>query len=160
MGSDDVEFELMDRVIKDDMPFLGICRGCHVLNIACGGSLYADVQQEKGTFLKHVSSDPGTYDTYRHRIRIHEGTPLAKWYEKDEIKANSYHHQGIKVLAPGLAPMAFSDDGLVEGCYDPERKYRLGLQFHPERLLSEEPKGVRIYEEFVRAAKEYQKDSN
>lgn len=156
LARDEVEFELIKRAMAINVPILGICRGCHVLNIASGGSLFSDVKQEKGTGLDHLASNLESYDTYRHHIRIEAMSPMARWYEKKELSVNSYHHQGIKVLGPGLVPICFSDDDLVEGFYHPEKKFRVGVQFHPERMLREEPMGAKIYQEFILAAKEFQ----
>ena len=60
---------------------------------------------------------------------------------------NSYHHQGIRDLAPRFKPMAYAKDGLVEGYYDPKADFLVGLQFHPERML-EEPGNWRIWKAF------------
>ncbi|ONK81653.1 uncharacterized protein A4U43_C01F31510 [Asparagus officinalis] len=86
-----------------------------------------------------------------------------------EMEVNSYHHQGVKRLAARFVPMAYSDDGLIEGfydpeCYDPEEgKFIVGLQFHPERMRRPEsddfdyPGCPLPYQEFVQAVKAYQK---
>ncbi|CAI9779100.1 unnamed protein product [Fraxinus pennsylvanica] len=86
------------------------------------------------------------YNGHRHVIRVHETTPLHKWFkdsldeEEMEISVNSYHHQGVKRLAERFVPIAFAPDGLIEGFYDPdaynpeEAKFTMGLQFHPERM--------------------------
>lgn len=153
---DEVEFELIERAMANEVPILGICRGCHVLNIASGGSLYADVKQDKGTDLDHLSLTPEAYDTYRHTIRIEARSPLARWFGKKETHVNSYHHQGVKALGTDLVSMASSEDGLVEAFYHPQKKFRVGLQFHPERMLDEEPLGAKIYDAFVQAAKKFQ----
>ena len=150
LSKDEVEFGLMKRALAGDVPILGICRGCHILNVVSGGTLYADVQREKGSSLKH--SDKDNYDTYRHPIQIKSDTPLARWYEAGRLMVNSYHHQGVRKLASCFAPMAVSSDGLVEGFYDPHQAFRIGLQFHPERMLQDEPRGAKVYEDFVRAA--------
>lgn len=156
LGRDDVEFELVSRALAAEVPILGICRGCHVLNIASGGSLFADVKQNKNSNLDHISLNPDTYDSYRHHVRIQSSGPMTRWYEKEEMDVNSFHHQGVKDLGSGLVPLCFSDDGLVEAFYHPDKKFRVGIQFHPERMLQEEPNGNKIYQDFIQAAKEYQ----
>lgn len=47
---------------------------------------------------------------------------------------NSCHHQAICQLAPALKPMAYSDDGLVEAVYLPDKKYVIGYQWHSEMI--------------------------
>ena len=61
---------------------------------------------------------------------------------------NSYHHQGIRVLAPRFRPMAHAEDGLVEGYYDPKEDFVVGLQFHPERMLEEAAGNWHIWKAF------------
>ena len=90
--------------------------------------------------------DYDNYDGHRHLVKVVENTPLQSWFNysleagKMEILVNSYHHQGVKILAQRFVPMAFAPDGLIEGFYDPdaynpeEGKFIMGLQFHPERL--------------------------
>ena len=147
---DSIELRLAKLCLERDIPYLGICRGSQVLNVACGGTLYQDVEKEVSKKcsecqrVSHMSYED--YDGHRHVVRVVENTPLHHWFEdsledeKMEIMVNSYHHQGVKRLAKRFVPMAFAPDGLVEGFYDPdaynpeEGKFIMGLQFHPERM--------------------------
>ena len=135
---DEIELDLIRLALRKKLPILGICRGSQLLNVACGGTLFGDVQKEKKSRLKHI--DYAHYDTYRHPISIQAGSPLQKWYARKTLRVNSYHHQGIRDLAPRFQPMAYAEDGLVEAYFDPKAAFVVGLQFHPERLL-EEPAG-------------------
>ncbi|XP_047053030.1 putative glutamine amidotransferase GAT1_2.1 [Lolium rigidum] len=172
---DSIELLLARRCLERGIPFLGICRGSQVLNVACGGSLYQDVEQElpshdADTAVCHMDYD--NYDGHRHPVRVLPGTPLHDWFAEslggDEMMVNSYHHQGVRRLAERFVPMAFAPDGLVEGFYDPdayspaEGRFIVGLQFHPERMRkdgSDEfdyPGCAKAYREFVRAVLAYQ----
>ncbi|KAK8937334.1 hypothetical protein KSP39_PZI012012 [Platanthera zijinensis] len=168
---DNIELSLARLCLSRSIPFLGICRGSQILNVACGGTLYRDVgKQIRQSSVKHV--DYENYDGHRHAVKIVDGTPLKIWFEEEEIMVNSYHHQGVKRLAGRFSAMAFSPDGLVEGFYDPanfepsEGRFLMGLQFHPERMRmsgSDEfdyPGCPRAYQEFVRAVIAYQKKVN
>jgi gamma-glutamyl-gamma-aminobutyrate hydrolase PuuD len=135
---DSIELRLIRHALRLKLPILGICRGSQLLNVACGGTLFGDVQKEKRTRLHHI--DALHYDTYRHPVSIVPGSPLRQWYERDLLQVNSYHHQGVRHLAPRFQPMAFAEDGLVEAFRDPEAEFVVGLQFHPERM-KEEPSG-------------------
>jgi gamma-glutamyl-gamma-aminobutyrate hydrolase PuuD len=135
---DDIEIDLLRLALRRNLPILGICRGSQLLNVVCGGTLFGDVQKEKKSDLKHI--DPTNYDAYRHPVSFVPGSPLQKWYGRKTLPVNSYHHQGIRDLAPRFKPMAYAEDGLIEGFYDPKRNFVVGLQFHPERML-EEPEG-------------------
>ena len=147
---DEVEIRLLRHAIREGFPIFGICRGSQLLNVVRGGTLYGDVQKEKKSDLKHIS--PGEeYDSYRHVIKITPGTPLHDWYRRSTIHVNSYHHQGVRQLASGLKPMAYAEDGLVEAFYDPKADFRVGLQFHPERMLPEYQGNRRVWEAFAAA---------
>ena len=60
------------------------------------------------------------YDRAVHSVAILPETPLTAFLDRAELGVNSYHHQAIKALAPGLVEMARSEDGLVEAVYMPE----------------------------------------
>ena len=120
--------------------------------MVCGGTLYGDVQKEKRSHRPHI--DLHNYDTYRHPADLVPGTPLARWYRRKAIKVNSYHHQGIRVLAPRFQPMAHADDGLIEAFYDPKAPFIVGLQFHPERMLDEYAGNLKVWNAFAAAVKE------
>jgi putative glutamine amidotransferase len=151
---DEIEIELIRYALSRKLPILGICRGSQLLNVVRGGTLYGDVQKEKRSSLKHI--DFAHYDSYRHPIALVAGSPLQKWYARKTLRVNSYHHQGIRDLAPCFQPMAYSKDGLIEAYYDPKETFVVGLQFHPERMQEEPAGNWRIWKAFgaaVRRAK-------
>jgi putative glutamine amidotransferase len=143
---DEIEIELICCALRRNLPIFGICRGSQLLNVVCGGTLYGDVRKEKKSRLKHI--DFAHYDSYRHPISILAGSPLENWYLRKTLRVNSYHHQGIRELAPRFQPMAYSKDGLIEGYYDPKKDFVVGLQFHPERMLEQPAGNWRIWKAF------------
>jgi gamma-glutamyl-gamma-aminobutyrate hydrolase PuuD len=146
---DEIEIRLIRYAFRRRLPILGICRGSQLLNVVCGGTLYGDVQKEKNSRLKHI--DYHHYDTYRHSITLVPGTPLSDWYAEPALRVNSYHHQGVRMLALRFKPMAFAEDGLIEAYYDPTARFLIGLQFHPERMLPEYPGNLRVWKAFASA---------
>jgi gamma-glutamyl-gamma-aminobutyrate hydrolase PuuD len=146
---DEIEIRLLRHALRRDLPILGICRGSQLLNVVCGGTLYGDVQKEKGSPRHHI--DYENYDTYRHPVSTVPGTPLARWYRRKTLRVNSYHHQGIRELAPRFQPMAHADDGLIEAYYDPKAAFLVGLQFHPERMLKEYAGNLQVWKAFTAA---------
>jgi gamma-glutamyl-gamma-aminobutyrate hydrolase PuuD len=146
---DEIEIRLLRHAIRQDVPILGICRGSQLLNAACGGTLYGDVQKEKGGERHHIDFEH--YDTYRHPVAVVPGTPLARWYRRKSLKVNSYHHQGVRELASRFRPMAYADDGLIEAYYDPEAAFVVGLQFHPERMMKEYAGNLKVWNAFTDA---------
>jgi gamma-glutamyl-gamma-aminobutyrate hydrolase PuuD len=148
---DEIEIQLLRKALRLKVPIMGICRGSQLLNVVCGGTLYGDIQKELGTHRPHI--DYHNYDTYRHPVTLEAGTPLAAWYRRKTLKVNSYHHQGVRELAKRFKPMAYADDGLVEGFYDPKAEFVVGLQFHPERMLKEYAGNLRVWEAFGAAVR-------
>jgi gamma-glutamyl-gamma-aminobutyrate hydrolase PuuD len=149
---DEIEVRLLRHARRKKVPVLGICRGSQMLNVVSGGTLYGDVQKEKQSDLRHIN--PGEhYDDYRHPVDIVPGTPLAEWYGEPTINVNSYHHQGVRCLAQRFRPMAHAPDGLIEAFFDPQARFVVGLQFHPERMLKEYAGNLRVWEAFARAVR-------
>ncbi|KAG6412467.1 hypothetical protein SASPL_125146 [Salvia splendens] len=184
---DAIELGLAKLCLERNIPYLGICRGSQILNVACGGTLYQDIGKEVSRNVAQdervVHMDYDNYDGHRHPVRIVDGTPLHQWFNdsldgdgngegEKEIWVNSYHHQGVKKLAQRFVPMAFAPDGLIEGFYDPDAynpedgKFIMGLQFHPERMRKPEsdefdyPGCPFAYKEFAKAVLAYQKKLN
>jgi gamma-glutamyl-gamma-aminobutyrate hydrolase PuuD len=146
---DEMEIRLLRQALRRKIPILGICRGSQLLNVVCGGTLYGDVRKEKRSKLKHV--DPENYDTYRHKISVVAGSPLERWYGRETLRVNSYHHQGVRRLARRFRAMAHAEDGLVEAFCAPAEKFVVGLQFHPERMMKEYSGNERVWKAFTAA---------
>lgn len=146
---DTIETMCFEDAYKHNKPILGFCRGLHIINVMLGGTLHSDIHEYNHYLVKHIDYD--NYDGLRHRVQIMPNTPLSRWYNLDELMVNSYHHQGILKLADSLKPMAMSDDSLVEAVYAPSKKFVVGLQFHPERMLAEYEGNQNVFEEFVKS---------
>jgi putative glutamine amidotransferase len=137
-----------ESVLSLDKSALGICRGIQLFNVLLGGTLYQDIPSEIPGALTHVQGPP--YDIPAHAVEVEEGTPLYALVQSAVINVNSYHHQGIKAMAPRLKSMAKSGDGLIEAVYMPERRFVWAVQWHPEFSTGDETsKG--IFGAFVRS---------
>lgn len=146
---DTIETMCFKDAYKHNKPILGFCRGLHIINVMLGGTLHSDIHEYNHYSVKHIDYD--NYDGLRHRVQIMPNTPLSRWYNLEELMVNSYHHQGILKLADSLKPMAMSDDNLIEAVYAPDKKFVVGLQFHPERMLAEYEGNQTVFEEFVKS---------
>jgi len=146
---DTIEIACLKHAMAADKPILGFCRGIQLINVMHGGTVHKDVHEANNRSVVHINYD--NYDGHRHHINIIEGTPLFDWYQVKELMVNSYHHQGIKMLGSDLLPMAVADDGLVEGVYNPNHRFLVGLQFHPERMYADYPGNKKVFEAFVKA---------
>jgi putative glutamine amidotransferase len=149
---DAVEMDLVRASARDGKPFLAICRGCQVLNVALGGSLYTHLPDQFPGALDH--DYPGSLrTTIVHEVRIEEGTRLAEILGVPLVKVNSNHHQGLKEIASNLRVAGYSPDGLVEAVELPDHPFGLGVQWHPE-WLTDQAVTRNLCREFVEKAGE------
>ena len=125
---DEAELGLVHAALDRGLPFLGICRGLQVLNVALGGTLHQHVPDVVGD-VRH-SPAPGTYG--RLPVKVAAGTRLAAVLGTEESTVAHYHHQAIDRLGAGLTATAWSDDGLIEAAELDDRPFALGVQWHPE----------------------------
>ncbi|HET7321931.1 MAG TPA: gamma-glutamyl-gamma-aminobutyrate hydrolase family protein [Longimicrobiaceae bacterium] len=149
---DEMEVRALEMALARGMPVIAICRGVQLLNVALGGTLYQDLPSQRGGDLKHEQE--ASVDEEWHEVRVEEGSRLAEALGDTRLRVNSFHHQAVDQVAPGLRPTAWADDGVVEGVEMPGREWVLGVQWHPERGW-EEPDGAsaRLFRAFVAAAK-------
>jgi putative glutamine amidotransferase len=134
---DALEFTLLDEVLRTEKPFFAICRGIQVLNVSLGGRLYVDIPSQIPGALKH-SYSPGEIpiDFLAHGVRVEADSRLAEIVGSASVEVNSTHHQAIKELAPGLKPVAYSPDEIIEAVELKGYGFGLGVQWHPERLVA------------------------
>lgn len=147
---DEMDGYLLREAIRMDKPMLGICRGIQLLNALLGGTLYQDLPTEHPSDIIHRMQPP--YDRPAHPVKIHEDAPLYRLLGKRECLVNSYHHQGIRALAPGCAAMATAPDGLIEGIYLPKKRLIWGVQWHPEFSYASDEDSQKILRALVEAA--------
>ena len=123
---DGSEIALTRMAIDRELPMLCICRGHQALNVARGGTLVQDLPD-------HRQTEPGHIPT--HRVRIEPGSLLAQSIGATEIEVNSFHHQAVEKLGDRLRPVAWAEDGLLEGIEATDREFCLGVQWHAEGLV-------------------------
>lgn len=116
-----------------EKPILGICKGMQAINVAFQGTLLQDVQ-EKGKVLKHMQSAPRKCST--HTVEIKPYSRLSRLLGK-KIRVNSFHHQAIEVVSNYFSVVAQSGDGIVEAIEMKGNDYVVGVQWHPEMMISQ-----------------------
>jgi putative glutamine amidotransferase len=150
---DVIELPLLRAVVDEGKPFLGICRGLQVVNVALGGSLYTHIFDQHPNALDHDMRDDADRSQLAHPVRVEEGTRLAEIMGEPLIQVNSLHHQGIKDLAPALKASAYAPDGLIEGVELPEHPFGLAVQWHPEWLMDQSAT-QNLFRSFIQATQE------
>jgi putative glutamine amidotransferase len=136
-GRDEYEIELVRRVIEADLPLLAICRGLQVLNVALGGTLVQDIPSEVPNALTHDVREPRfaiAHDVWMTSGTLFERLMRERIEEGDEVPVNSRHHQAVKQVAGGFVVAATAPDGVIEAIEDPQRRFCLGVQWHPENF--------------------------
>jgi anthranilate synthase component 2/putative glutamine amidotransferase len=146
---DDAELALLRAALERDMPVLGICRGIQLLNVALGGDLHQHVPELVG-HDGHKNDPPGQF--LHHEVEIDPASRLAGTLG-ERATVLSHHHQGIRRLAPGLVAAARADDGLVEALEAPERRFALGVLWHPEA-----GEDARLFDRIVAEARRYREE--
>jgi putative glutamine amidotransferase len=148
---DSLELSMLGNLIERGKPFLGICRGCQVINVRLGGTLYTHISDQMPNSLKH-DYYPGYPRTYlAHTVRVDSGTQLVQILGDKELSVNSFHHQGVKDIPEGLKQVAHTSDGLVEALELKDHPFGLAVQWHPEWLTNQET-SRRLFRAFVEAA--------
>jgi putative glutamine amidotransferase len=140
---DDAELALLRAALDRDMPVLGICRGIQVLNVGLGGDLDQHLEG-------HRHDPPGQF--VQHDVAIERDTRLGEILG-DQTKVMSHHHQGLKTLAPGLVETARAEDGLIEAVEAPDRRFTVGVLWHPEA-----GQDARLFETLVAEAARYREE--
>jgi putative glutamine amidotransferase len=148
---DRVELQVTRWAVEDRKPLLGLCRGLQVLNVALGGSLWQDLEEQVPDSIKHdyFPNFGFTRDHLAHEVTLSRGSRLHHLMERESILVNSMHHQGIKTLAPGLSACAVAPDGLIEAVELDSDQFALGVQWHPEVFEMTDPHTRHVFRAFI-----------
>jgi len=148
---DKMEYYLLHQAVEKDIPVFGICRGIQFINAALGGTLYQDLPTEHASNIEHHMTFP--YDKPQHVVEVLDNTYIAEVIGKGYHNVNSYHHQAVKDVAPGLVVGAVSEDGLVEEVEMPGKRFLMGVQWHPEFSYLVDENAQKLVQAFVDACK-------
>ncbi len=147
---DTTELALVDAALSLNLPTLAICRGMQVVNVALGGSLIQDIATERPDSLVHWAPDT-QFDCHQ-PVTVDPATDLASVLGSSEVKVNSIHHQAVDTLGEGLTAVAWAEDGIIEAVtYDGEWPL-LAVQWHPERLFTEDTASAALFDGLVNRA--------
>ncbi len=139
---------------EEGLPFLGICRGHQVANVALGGTLYQDIPSQLSTNIQH--DNPGRpLDYHAHHVRLEPASRLAQIAGLTDLPTNSRHHQAVERPGQGLVITARTADGVIEATERPASPFFLSVQWHPENLYPHDPAAQALFKSFVEAAAEF-----
>lgn len=150
------EMDLIEAFVTASKPVIGICRGCQLINVAFGGTLYQDIATQLPMAMRHV--DTNLYDRRLHDVDILPGSRLAELYPGTRYATiNSIHHQAVKDLGTDLTVEARAlPDGIIEAIRWQGPCYVFGMQWHPEFMAQgwvhdEQLDGDPILQDFLSA---------
>jgi putative glutamine amidotransferase len=128
---DAFELALAQRAMERDLPFLGICRGMQVMNVARGGTLNQHLPDDLGH--EDHRRAIGTFDNADHDVRLAPGSLAARLAHEEVHGTKSHHHQGVERIGDGLEVTGWATlDELPEAIEVPGNRFALGVQWHPE----------------------------
>ena len=151
---DSFELDLFRAATARDLPILGICRGIQVVNVALGGTLIQDLpsQHHGAAEFGHRQHERGLEDwAVGHEVEA-PNADLFPIFENRRLGVNSFHHQAIRDLAPGLIPIAYSPDGVIEAVAAHGGQSLFGVQWHPELMFQRDPAHLRPFLVLVNCA--------
>jgi putative glutamine amidotransferase len=159
---DALELPLVREAVRRDLPVLAVCRGIQVLNVALGGTLVQDLDVERTgrqawSHQQRKSRPDAPLDATVHDVEVAPGSRLREIAGGDRLGVNTFHHQAIAQVAPGLVVTAKAIEPgvpeLIEAVEAPGCRWVLGVQWHPERMWRTGPAHRRLFVELVRAAR-------
>jgi putative glutamine amidotransferase len=152
---DEMEFRALAGAIGRSLPVFAICRGLQTLNVHLGGTLYQDQPTERPGSVRHTQR--AAWNTKTHTVHVLEGSRLLEIAGTSAFATNSFHHQAVRALAPGLRAVAQSEDGVIEAAEGTDGGWMIGVQWHPERQGAEAPASdpdVRLFAAFGAAVRD------
>jgi putative glutamine amidotransferase len=154
---DAMTLPLIRAALAADLPILAICRGCQELNVALGGTLHPRVHELDGRIdhrSRHIPLE-GRYEYVAHAVRLTPDGLLAGLCRCDEMPVNSLHWQGIDRLAADLIVEAMAPDGQIEAVRHRSARFAVGVQWHPEYRVAENPSSRALFAAWGAACRDY-----
>jgi putative glutamine amidotransferase len=152
LARDATTLPLIREAVRRDLPVLAICRGIQELNVALGGTLHQRLADMPNRISHRPCKEAPDYPYGpAHSVALTPGGLLAALTGSDEIMVNSLHSQGIDTPAPGLRVEAVAPDGQIEGVSLPQARFVVGVQWHPEYKVLENPISAALFSAFGRA---------
>ena len=140
------EDALLLAAIDRNLPFLGICRGAQMLNVALGGTLHQHLPDVIGT--DRYSAGGGVFRD--NEVQVDEQSRIASLIG-GTVVGKSYHHQSIDRVADALLVTARSSDGTIQAVELPDLAFGVAVQWHPEQDSDD----IRLFEGLVSAARDH-----
>lgn len=154
---DAMTLPLIRAAIDEGVPLFAICRGFQEMNVAFGGTLFQRVHEQPGYRDHREPSDASLDVQYgpAHAVQFEPGGYLTTLTGRQAAEVNSLHGQGVASLGAGLTVEARASDGLIEAVrVSGAEAFALGVQWHPEWKVREDPVSLALFQAFGEACRE------
>ena len=139
-GDNPEEYDLdaLKYAYEINKPVLGICLGMQLMGLLFDGVL-TDIKNHKKKLQ------------YAHSVRVNENSKLYNILKTSYIKVNSRHKSVIKNTK--LKVVGLSNDGYIEALEATNKKFFIGVQWHPENMVNYDSKHEKIFKSFIENCK-------
>lgn len=151
IGVDLFQIRAMKAILESEKPVLAICRGMQILNVACGGTIYQDLEQVNFDTINHMQNSASRRDI-SHKVTFAEKTRIHKLLG-DFAYTNSFHHQAVDCLGSGLIASGTTGDNIIEAIEMPSHPFAIGVQWHPESMLDSAQNMRQLFHALIHYAK-------
>ncbi len=145
----EAELDIIRHALEQDMPLLGICAGMQLMAGMHGCKLTRNLHKYYGTDTDHWEGAPA--EEAAHKTQVVKNTLLHKILGTNEFSSNSHHQESVIEGNSDVLMNCLAEDYVVEGIELPKYKFALGLQWHPEYLVSEADS--KIFDAFISACR-------
>lgn len=126
---------LIGYAISHNLSLLGICQGMQSM------ALYHTQESLESVENHHQK------EGYQHEVKLRKSN-LSRILEQSKIMVNSYHYEQVK-NSKEFEIVGVSRDGVIEAIENPNHRFQIGVQWHPERMLSYDEISRRLFQSFI-----------
>ena len=141
------QIRLMKVILEAQKPVLAICRGMQILNFACGGTIYQDLDNVDFEVINHMQTSLSRRDV-SHKVFFAPKTKMHRFLG-DFAYTNSFHHQAVDRLGHDLIVSGSTGDDIIEAIEMPSHPFAIGVQWHPESMLSAAPNMKQLFHALI-----------
>lgn len=143
------DLAVIEKAFELDMPMLGICAGMQLMGGLKGCKMTHDVHKFVKTDIDHLNEKPA--EQFAHKVKVTKNSLLEKITGCREFDVNTAHREAIVEVPDNIIVNAVAPDGVIEGIEFPDKKFAIGVQWHPEFFLDKNDPSFKLFEALVRA---------
>jgi len=141
------EKQLMAEALDRNLPTLGICAGMQVMAAARGATMWRDINNDLDCDVDHLNEKPA--EETAHPITIEVGTRLHSIAGSSQISVNTAHNEALNHVPDSIVISARAPDGIIEAIELPDRRFAVGVQWHPEFFLDDGDPNFALFKHLI-----------